>query len=199
MTGFARFFSLAFFFVSAIAITGCDANGGGTASTTAAGAAAGPNIVFVRLDSLQTGYTELAGELERLQGNVAAAEENIQAEMGKLQNEVTRLQNKVQRGEMTPNQIQKEQQRIGGKEQRIMQQREIAMNSIQQDQMRLQQKFGERVKEILEDIQAEKGYDFILNEGGGSGVLIANDKFDITPLVLERLNAGGGIVSDSIQ
>lgn len=199
MNGISRFFSLTtVLFLTGLFMTGCQPQGGTTTTTTTA-SSAGPSIVFVRLDSLQTGYTELAGELERLQGNVMAAEENIQAEMAKLQQDAQRIQNKVQRGEMTPNMIQKEQQRLGVAEQKIAQQRDIAMNSIQQDQMRLQQQFGEKVKEILEEIQAEKGYDYILNEGGGSGVLVANDAFDITPEVLTRLNAADGMASDSIK
>lgn len=201
MNGIARFISLATaLLLTGLLMTGCQPQGGATTTTdTTTASASGPSIVFVRLDSLQTGYTELATELERLQGNVTAAEENIQAEMVKLQQDAQRVQNKVQRGEMTPNMIQKEQQRLGLAEQKIAQQRDLAMNSIQQDQIRLQQQFGDRVKEILEAIQAEKGYDFILNEGGGSGVLVANDAFDITPEVLTRLNAAGGITSDSIK
>jgi Skp family chaperone for outer membrane proteins len=170
-------------------------------STTSSSAAeSSPKIVFVRLDSLQNGYTELATELERLQGNAQAADQNIQKQMAGLQSEMELIQNKIQRGEMTQKMIQNEQQRLGGKEQQIMQQRDIALASIQEDQMKLQQQFGERVKNILEEIQEEKGYDYILNEGGGGGVLVARDSYDITPEVLKRLNAlEEGIVKDSIQ
>ncbi|SER35816.1 periplasmic chaperone for outer membrane proteins Skp [Neolewinella agarilytica] len=177
---------------------------GGTTAGAAgadAGAMKGPSIVFVRLDSLQTGYTELATELTRLEANFLKAQENHQGRVSSLQKEVQRLQNKVQQGLMTPNQIQSEQQRIGRKEQEIMQQRDIALASIQDDQVKLQAQFGERVKEILEDIQEEKGYDYILNEGGGSAVLVANDSYDITDVVLERLNASASVTmeKDSVQ
>ena len=124
----------------------------------------------------------------------------IQKQMAGLQSEMELIQNKIQRGEMTPKMIQNEQQRLGGKEQQIMQQRDIALASIQEDQMKLQQQFGERVKNILEEIQKEKGYDYILNEGGGGGVLVARDSYDITPEVRKRLNAlEEGIAKDSIQ
>lgn len=203
MTGIARLISFSFILLTALTFVGCQAQEGNTTSATSSSVAAaddGPKIVFVRLDSLQTGYTELATELERLQGNAQAADENIQKEMASLKNEMQRIQNKIQRGEMTPKMIQNEQQRLGGKEQKIMQQRDIALASIQEDQMRLQQQFGERVKNILEEIQEEKGYDYILNEGGGGGVLVARDSYDITAEVLKRLNAvEGGMAKDSIQ
>ena len=203
MTGTARLISHAFVFLIALTLIGCQAQGGEATtatSTTTAAANDGPKIVFVRLDSLQNGYTDLVIELERLQGNAIAADENIQKEMAKLQNEMKRIQNKIQRGEMTPKMIQNEQQRLGAKEQKIVQQRDIALASIQEDQMRLQQQFGERVKNILEEIQEEKGYDYILNEGGGGGVLVARDSYDITDEVLSRLNAmEAGMKKDSLQ
>jgi len=192
MNFLTRILILSLLVVSALAFCGCQNRNGGestAANPSSAANNAALKIVFVRLDSLQLGYTALATEMERLQENVDKADENIKGEMAKLQNEMQRIQNKIQRGEMTPKMIQQEQQRLGGKEQQIMQQREIAMASIQEDQMRLQQDFGKKVKDILETIQEEEGYDYILNEGGGSGVLVARDAFDITPRVLERLNA----------
>jgi Skp family chaperone for outer membrane proteins len=189
---------------STLTFHGCQSqNDGGATPTTTASTSAGDglNIVFVRLDSLQLGYTALATELERLQENVQKADENIQGQMAKLQNEMQAVQNKIQRGEMTPKMIQQEQQRLGGREQQIMQQRDIALGSIQEDQMRLQQDFSKKVKDILEAIQEEKGYDYILNEGGNSGVLVARDAFDITAEVLVRLNAAEDAAGakDSIQ
>lgn len=201
MTGITRLISNSFVLLIALTFVGCQPQEGSTTSTTSSAAAeSSPKIVFVRLDSLQNGYAELATELERLQGNAQAADENIQKEMANLQNEMQRIQNKIQRGEMTPKMIQNEQQRLGGKEQQIMQQRDIALASIQEDQMKLQQQFGERVKNILEEIQEEKGYDYILNEGGGGGVLVARDSYDITAEVLKRLNAlEGGMAKDSLE
>ncbi len=171
------------------------------AVTAAAAAASGLNIVYVRLDSLQTGYQDLATELERLQENAEQASLNIQAKTSALQQEFQAMQNRAQQGLMTPKNIQAEQQRLGRKEQDIMQQREVAMASIQEEQMRLQQQFGERLKAILEAIQEEKGYDFIFNEGGGGGLLMAKDAFDITDDVLVRLNAAEKpmMAKDSVQ
>lgn len=187
-------------FLTGLLFTACQPQGGtAPEASTSAATTQGPSIVFIRLDSLQNGYAELVTELERLQENAAAADENIQKELAKLQREAQRIQNKIQRGEMTPKMIQQEQQRMAASEQKIAQQRDMALSSIQQDQIRLQQQFGERVKEILEAIQEEKGYDYILNEGGGSGVLLGNDKFDITDMVLERLNASEPITSDTLQ
>ena len=149
----------------------------------------GLSIVFVKVDSLQAGYTAVASELERLEDNFMKAQENHAKRVQALETEVKGLQNQMQQGLLAPNKIQAEQQRIARKEQEILQQRDVAITSIQEDQLRIQQNFSERVKAVLEELQEENGYDFILNQGQNSAVLITNDAYDITDLVLARLNA----------
>lgn len=156
----------------------------------------GMHIVHIKSDSLQTGYTALAVELARLEENINKAQENLTKEGNALQREVQTLQNKAQQGLLSPNQIQSEQQRIARKEQDILQRREVAMGSIQQEQMELQNRFAEKVREILTKLKEEKGYDYILNQGPGTAVLIADDAHDITSLVLERLNAAEAVLEE---
>ena len=194
MTDFARILPTPLLVLLALAFLGCQEGGDAGATNNAAPppAAAGTtglNIVFVKIDSLQAGYTEVAGELARLEENYNQAEKNIGASVQALQQEASKLQNQAQQGLLAPNKIQSEQQRLARREQEIMQQRDVALNSIQQDQLAIQQRFSERVKKVLEELQEEEGYDFILNQGQNSAVLITNDAYDITPAVLQRLNA----------
>lgn len=171
------------------------------ASATETPASSGESkIVFVRVDSLQTGYTELATELARLEENFMKAQENHQQRMNSFSQEVQRLQNQAQQGLLTPNKMQSEQQRLGRKEQEIAQQRDLALASIQEDQMRLNNQFSVRVKAILEEMMDENDYDYILNEGGASGVILGNDRYDITDKVLAKLNASASVMEqDSVQ
>lgn len=184
----------------AVLFFGCESAGtpaAPTATSATEAAQAGPFIVHIMSDSLQTGYVALAKELERLEENFNMAQDNLGKEGAALQREVTGLQNRAQQGLLSPKQIQDEQQRIGRKEQELRQKQEIAMGSIQQEQLVLQEKFATQVRSILEDLKAENGYDYVLNQSAGSGVLIADPKHDITALVLERLNAlGEGAMQD---
>lgn len=70
---------------SALFFFGCqpqESSGANTETTGAtAGAASGLKVVYIRLDSLQNGYTELATELGRLEDNAAKAQENIQKQV----------------------------------------------------------------------------------------------------------------------
>lgn len=162
-----------------------------SATTTAGPVTAGLSIVHIMSDSLQTGYLALAKELARLEDNFTKAQDNLGKEGAALQKEISGLQNRAQQGLLSPNQIQEEQQRIARKEQAIRQRQEVAMGSIQQEQLVLQEKFASQVRTILEELKTENGYDYVLNQSAGSGVLVTNPEFDITPLVLERLNALG--------
>lgn len=166
---------------------------------TETNAPSGLNIVYIRLDSLQTGYVSLAEELARLEDNARKAEENITKMAADLERDVRNLQNRAQQGLMTPKQMRQEEQRIGNRQQEIVQQRDIALGSVQQEQGQLLQTFSERLKEVLEELKEENGYDFILNEGNGSGLLMGDDAYDITGLVLERLNAEQSTEEEMIE
>lgn len=168
---------------------GNGAQAANTAASSQSAATTGLQVVFIDSDSLQRGYTELAAELARLEENINKAQENLSREGNALQQELTNLQNRAQQGLLSPNQIQSEQQRMARKEQEILQRREVALGSIQQEQLELQTRFTEKVRVILEALQEENGYDFILNQGPGSDLLITNPAYDITNIVLERLNA----------
>ncbi|PHI21024.1 hypothetical protein CEQ90_04895 [Lewinellaceae bacterium SD302] len=188
------------FILTAFLLSGCNGNNapasGSSDNTAQSSVAQGLNIVHVKSDSLRTGYLALAREFDRLEENLAKAQENLTADGNALQREVATLQNKAQQGLLSPNQIQAEQQRVARKEQEILQRREIALGSIQKEELELQTKFSEKVQEILQALKEEKGYDYILNQGPGTGVLISDDSHDITQLVLDRLNAAPDPVMD---
>ena len=66
-------------------------------------------------------------------------------------------------------------------------QQQISQELMQETQ-ELQLELEQKLQEILDGLQAERNYDYILNYGPGTGVLMVNDSLDITNIVLERLN-----------
>ena len=110
----------------ALTIIACQSTDTAPASAPATAEAAGPNIVFVRIDSLQAGYEELATELTRLEGNYEKAQANHDQRVRAFGAEVQKLQNQAQQGLLTPKKMQSEQERLGRKEQEIQQQLQIA-------------------------------------------------------------------------
>lgn len=75
------------------------------------------------------------------------------------------------------------------KQQNLVAQQESMSKQLLEERQKLQENLEKRVKELLTAIRKEKGYDFILNYGPGTGVLMVNDSLDITKVVLEKLNA----------
>ena len=71
----------------------------------------------------------------------------------------------------------------------IITRRDEVVRELQTAQIELNNELQESVNQVLEEIQSERNYDYILNYGPGTAVLIANDALDITEEVLERLNA----------
>ena len=170
-------------------LNACQQNGSPSAGGEAAAAAnSTPSIVFVYADSILAKYDvfqEKGAELaQREQAETAKLQEKGRA----IEQEVRAIQNKVQQGLLAPNQIAREEQRIGQKQQELMMEREKITQELMLESQKLNQELQEKLTKILEDLQAERGYDFILSYGPGTAVLMVNDEMDITDDVLARLN-----------
>ncbi|PHN04968.1 OmpH family outer membrane protein [Flavilitoribacter nigricans] len=146
------------------------------------------SVVFIYADTILAKYDvfqEKGAELaQREQAETAKLQEKGRA----IEQEVRAIQNKVQQGLLAPNQIAREEQRIGQKQQELMMEREKITQELMLESQKLNQELQEKLTKILEDLQAERGYDFILSYGPGTAVLMVNDELDITDDVLARLN-----------
>jgi outer membrane protein len=182
--------------VALLALTmGCEQQGGSTAATgteTAGGTTATPSIVYVRSDSILANYKSFSDKLAALETKMMEEEEKLQRRGRALEQEAAALQRKIQQGLLAPNQVNAEQGRLAGRQQEIMQQRDEALQQLQQQQLEMNTELQDNVQRVLKELQDERGYDIILSYGPGTGVLLARDGLDITEEVLRRLNAGPG-------
>ena len=106
-----------------------------------------------------------------------------------IESEVRAIQSRIQQGLLAPNQIAQEEQRIGRQQQQLVQEQERLSQELLMETQQLNQELQEDVKELLDRLQAENGYDYVLSYGSGSSVLMVNDALDITPKLVELLNA----------
>lgn len=148
-----------------------------------------PKVVYVNGDSLLKKYTAFQDELTALEARSKGMENTLASRGRALQQEFISAEQKAQSGQMAPAQIQKEQQRLMQKQQNLVAQQESMSKQLLDERQKLQENLEKRVKELLTAIRKEKGYDYILNYGPGTGVLMVNDSLDITKVVLEKLNA----------
>ncbi len=89
---------------------------------------------------------------------------------------------------LSPERLQSAQAELQQMEQQIMQYRDQQTAQLQQEEAQLTQLIMDDVRVVLKEVKAELNVDYILSKGPGSNVMAANEDFDITPMVLERLN-----------
>jgi len=148
-----------------------------------------PKVVYVNGDSLLGKYAVFQEQLTALEARGKSMENTLAGRGRSLQQEMINAEQKAQSGQFAPAQLQKEQQRLMQKQQNFVAEQDRMSKQLLGERQKLQEDLEKRVKELLTAIRKEKGYDFILNYGPGTGVLMVNDSLDITKAVLEKLNA----------
>jgi len=124
-----------------------------------------------------------------LQEKERSASATLQQKGRAIEQEVRAIQAKMQQGLLAPNQISKEEQRIGLQQQQLVQEQERMSQELMGETQQLNQKLQEDVKEMLKQLRTENNYDYVLSYGSGSGVLMVNDALDITQSLVDLLNA----------
>lgn len=148
----------------------------------------GPKIVFINTDTLLANYEYMNLRQEEFGQREAKADAELKARGRALEKEFLAAQDKIQKGLLAPNQIAVEEQRLGQKQQALAAEQERMTRELMAEGQKLQEELNKTIKDLLAEIRKEKGYDYILSYGPGTGVLMVNDSLDITPMVLERLN-----------
>ncbi len=152
------------------------------------GEAAGLNIVYVNADTLLEKYDYFRQQQEALAQREREANQRIGQQTQALEKEFRAVQSKVQQGLLAPSQIAAEEQRLGKKQQQLMAEQEQVSQELMAETRRINQELQETLKESLDKMKQERGYDYILQYGQGSSVLLASDSLDITGRVLDILN-----------
>lgn len=146
------------------------------------------DIVYVNSDSLLKNFDYYQEKVKELDKKGQEAEAALQSRSKSLERDFLQTQQKVQQGLLTPNQVQQEEQRLLLKQQSLAAEQEKVGKQLLQERQKILEELEKQIKEILSDLRKEKGYDYILNYGPGTGVLMVNEAHDVTTLVLEKLN-----------
>lgn len=159
-----------------------------TTTDAAATTAVQGSVVYIRLDSLSNQYTAFKDMMSALETKANAADQGQNQRVASFQRDVQNLQRRANSGQMAPKEIGTEQERLAGREQALMQEADRLRQELQLEQLKIMGEFEENLQAILEEVQKEFKYDYILSYGAGTGVLMAAEELDITPEVAKRLN-----------
>ncbi len=165
-----------------------------------------PKIVYINSDSLIANYAEfqkIKTEMEAKQNKEDAALKSrgrsLERDMGSLQQEMMTLQQDAQGGNLSrvdyearAAKIQEKEQKLTQKQQSLMADQQRIAEKLMREGQEVNDELQLKIKSKLEQLKAEKGYEYILSYGLGSGVLVADPRYDITNTVLSILNAQTG-------
>lgn len=120
---------------------------------------------------------------------------------GKMQELETLRQSYQQEAYLLPENLKaRRQQEIKTRDQEIrdlQRQRFAADGDLDKKRAELLKPIQDRIYTTIERIAQEKGYAFVFDKAGGSTVLFASDKYDITDQVLQTLGVKAGDVPAS--
>lgn len=162
-----------------------------------------PPIVYINSDSLIKNYKEfqvIAKEMEarekREDSALKSRGRSLERDGASLQQEVVTLQNDAQGGNLSrvdyearATKLAEKEQRLVAKQQKLLADQQKIANELIAEGSRINDSLQLVIRDKLENLKAQKGYEFILSYGPGSGVLVADPKYDITNLVLDILNS----------
>jgi len=168
-------------------------SGSAKAEPAVSEAAFGPsgplNIVYVNIDTLLTQYDYFRQKHEALAQREQKAGADLQARRQTLEKEIAEAQRKAQSGLMAPKDIQQMEQQLSLKQQQFVQEQQMLRQELMAESQALQAEIQQKIDERLAELRDERGYDYVLSYGPGTGVLMVNDSLNITSLVIEQLNA----------
>jgi outer membrane protein len=162
---------------------------------------AGPNIVFINLDSLLEKYelytdsrTLLEDESRKAEQAIASKLETFQKRAYDYQRRLYETQQKA--AELAPVQLKTleqnfaaEQAKLAKEEQDLAAKRNSAAAELDKKIVDLQKNLKEKIDAHMEKISAERNYDYVLVKSSATnGVLFGRKALDITDQTIKELN-----------
>ncbi len=147
-------------------------------------------IVHVNIDTLHEKSTAYQAIKKQLEKKYADTEASLRTKQSAFEKEYKEYMTKAQSGTITPNEAQKYEESLGKKQQAIASQEEKASQELKEQTNNFDEKFVGDIKHFADSLQQANGYDYVLIHGGiVSPMLTANEKHDITQMLVDLLNA----------
>lgn len=184
-------FGLFFVLISFFAIS-CKNSGGGTSSGAATtDGATGLKIAYVNLDSFEAHYDFLKTKRDEFQKNQEKGEAELQQSYVQMQQKGQEMQRKAQT--MTQTEIQAAEKQLMLMQQSLENRRQALTDQLMKEREEFNKDLKKRLDSFLVGYNKDKKYDYILSysAGGGSPIMYANPKYDITKDVIDGMNKSG--------
>jgi len=145
-------------------------------------------IAFINSDSLMSQYKLFDEYKTKLENRKSQMENEIAAKAKKFEQDVNDFQKKVQSYSISSDQAQKLEADLMKRQQQLVELKDNMTEELLQMEMDNQTDLFEKIIDALKLYNKDYNYDYILGYSQGSGILYANEKYDITPAIVEILN-----------
>ncbi|MDZ7848904.1 MAG: OmpH family outer membrane protein [Owenweeksia sp.] len=146
----------------------------------------GLRIAYVNTDSLIEKYDYHRELRQKLEVRAKALEQDLARKSKVFQENVNMLQQ--QADQMSEEQLQAAQLDLQQSQQRLVTYRDEKAEELASEEQELTRLIQEDLDDILGNLRQEHNIDFIMSYDPASDLLVANDEYDITKMVAERLN-----------
>ena len=143
-------------------------------------------IMHVRLDSLLAKYEGHKADVARLESKAKSIDADL-AKKAKVFEENYRVLEEEAKN-LNPDQLRAAQADLMQKEEEIYRYREMKKQELLMEETQITGKFRKLLDDVIAEIKSEVEVDYIWLYDIQSPILHANPSFDITDLVLEKLN-----------
>jgi outer membrane protein len=144
-------------------------------------------IAFVNLDTLNAQFTFLSDKLDLMQSEQLRQQKNFERQARKVEERYLALQDEAYK--MTQDQLASAQTEMEQAQGQLQASQDRISRELIALESSIQSELDERINKELDRVNSKYGFDYILAKASGSGVLLAQEQYDITQEVLDGLNA----------
>jgi outer membrane protein len=144
-------------------------------------------IAYINTDTLDAKYLYAIDVVNELQDKLEKKQRSSTRKAEKLQQEYQMLQQAAQN--MNQAQLQVASQRAMEIEMEMQNMQSEFANELSAEQTQLQTALVNEIDSFLVEYNKTAGYDFIIKKHNTSEVLVANQEYDITNDILDKINA----------
>ncbi len=157
-------------------------------ATTSNNTGSNLKIAYVNIDTLQEHLEFFKKEKANFEKKQEAARNELASLERQLQNEVAAFQKAVQAGTLTQTEGEAKQKRLGQLQQNLQDKQASLESKMGKEMEAFNADLKKRLDDYLAKYNTDKKYDFILSDGLGSQILLANPTYNITLDVIRGMN-----------
>lgn len=145
-------------------------------------------VAYVFVDSVLANYDYYKVLTDKLMANKSNLERELASKGETFQKDVAEFQRKVDKKLITSWDAEAQQKQLSERQQVLVNLQGDMQDRLLQEEQAVTQELHDSVMTAVNDVNARLGYNIILSNTFGGGLLYAESYMNITPQVLDRLN-----------